>query len=61
MSINCISTSNKTQFKNYFQDSITLPANSNVALTKLSLDVPIFVQTYSKVPVIPIGIELTHV
>jgi len=55
MSINCILTSNKTQFKNYFQDSITLPANSNVALTKLSLDVPIFVQTYTKVPIIPLA------
>ena len=52
MSINTVLTSDRTQFRNYFSDGITLPAHSNVALTKLSLEVPVFMQTSLYVPLI---------
>ena len=50
MSINTVLTSDRTQFRNFFSDGITLPAHSNVALTKLSLEVPVFTQTSLMVP-----------
>ena len=52
MSINTVLTSDRTQFRNYFSDGLTLPAHSNVALTKLSLEVPVFTQTSLYVPAI---------
>ena len=55
MSINTVLTSRQTQFKNYFQDGITIPGNANVALTKFSLDVPVFKQTVLTVPAVDPG------
>ncbi len=52
MSINTVLTSDRTQFRNFFSDGLTLPAHSNVALTKLSLEVPVFTQTSLYVPAI---------
>tara|TARA_R110002020_G_C16297405_1_gene772899 strand:+ start:169 stop:2199 length:2031 start_codon:yes stop_codon:yes gene_type:complete len=55
MSINTVLTSDKTQFRNYFSDGITIPSNANVALTKCTIDIPIFIQTVLKVPAILAG------
>ena len=52
MSINTVLTSDRTQFRNFFSDGVTLPAHSNVALTKLSMEVPVFTQTSLYVPAI---------
>ena len=52
MSINTVLVSDRTQFRNFFSDGITLPAHSNVALTKLSMEVPVFTQTSLYVPLI---------
>tara|TARA_R110002110_G_scaffold193939_6_gene402665 strand:+ start:1558 stop:3588 length:2031 start_codon:yes stop_codon:yes gene_type:complete len=52
MSLNAVLTADRTQFKNYFSEGITLPAQANVALTKLSLEVPVFMQTSLYVPLI---------
>jgi len=52
MSINTVLTSDRTQFRNYFSEGITLPSQANVALTKLSLEVPVFMQTSLYVPLI---------
>jgi hypothetical protein len=50
MSINTVLTSDRTQFRNYFNGGLTLPAQANVALTKLSMQVPVFMQTSLMVP-----------
>ena len=55
MSINTVLTSDRTQFKNYFNGGLTLPANANVALTKLSMEIPVFTQTSLYVPLIAAG------
>ncbi len=55
MSINTVLTSDRTQFKNYFNGGLTLPANANVALTKLSMEIPVFTQTTLTVPLIAAG------
>jgi len=55
MSINTVLTSRQTSFKNYFQDGITIPKNGNCALTKFSMDVPVFKQTVLGVPVVDPG------
>ena len=55
MSINTVLTSDRTQFRNYFNGGLTLPAQANVALTKLSMQVPVFMQTSLYVPEIAAG------
>ncbi len=50
MSINAVLTSDRTQFRNYFSEGLTIPAQANVALTKCAIDIPIFIQTVLKVP-----------
>lgn len=52
MSINTILTSDRTQFKNYLNDGIAIPANAAVALSKCAIDVPIFAQKMLRVPLI---------
>ena len=55
MSINVILTSDKTEFTNYFPTGITLPARSNMALTKLSTTIPMFSQSILRVPNIKVA------
>ena len=55
MSINTVLTSDRTSFKSFFSEGIILPAQTNVALTKLSVEVPVFVQTSLTVPLIAAG------
>ena len=50
MSINAVLTSDRTQFRNYFSEGLTIPAQANVALTKCAIDIPIFIQTVLNVP-----------
>ena len=53
MSINTILTADRTQFKNYLNDGLAIPSNAAVALTKASIDVPLFVQKMLVVPLVP--------
>ena len=55
MSINIQTVADKTIYENYFQDTITFPINSQIALTKCNMEVPVFVQNVLKVPDIPPG------
>ena len=50
MSINAILTADKANFQNYFPDGIVLPEKSNIALTKLGMDIPVIAQNTLSVP-----------
>ena len=58
MSINTVLTADRTQFKNYLNDGIAIPSNAAVALTKASIDVPLFVQKMLKVPIVPNAVRV---
>ena len=53
MSINIQTVADKTIYENHFQDAMTMPINSQIALTKCNMEVPVFVQNVLKVPFIP--------
>ena len=55
MSLNVVLTSGKTSFQNYFSDPMILPKNGQIALTKASMVIPIFIQNILRVPQIAVG------
>ena len=50
MSINIQTVADKTIYENHFQDAMTMPINSQIALTKCNMEVPVFVQNVLRVP-----------
>ncbi len=50
MSINIQTVADKTIYENHFQDAMTMPINSQIALTKCNMEVPVFVQNVLLVP-----------
>ena len=50
MSLNIQTISDKSNFNNYFSNPLTIPGNSNIALTKSALTIPIIVSPSVKVP-----------
>ena len=53
MSLNIQTVADKTIYENHFQDAMTMPINSQIALTKCNMEVPVFVQNILKVPFVP--------
>jgi len=60
MSLNIQVVANKCEFSNEFSEGFTCPANTQVALTKCALSVPVFIQNVLKVPAIDAGIRDTN-
>jgi len=54
-SLNINTISDKPQFRNYFSSPLTFPKNSNIALPKANLQIPILVQPELKVPNVGVG------
>tara|TARA_R110000803_G_scaffold4137_4_gene14174 strand:- start:1127 stop:3205 length:2079 start_codon:yes stop_codon:yes gene_type:complete len=50
MSLNIQTISDKSNFNNYFSNPLTIPGNSNIALTKSALTIPIIVSPSVRVP-----------
>jgi hypothetical protein len=50
MSLNIQVVANKCEFSNEFSEGITLPANTQIALTKLGMNIPVFIQNVVRVP-----------
>ena len=55
MSIPITLTSNKCEFNNYFSDNIVVKKNSEVALTKAVLSIPVLVNQFVTMPLIIVG------
>tara|TARA_R110002153_G_scaffold15912_10_gene56562 strand:- start:5 stop:2065 length:2061 start_codon:yes stop_codon:yes gene_type:complete len=55
MSLNVVLTADKTSFQNHFSDPMILPKNAQIALTKASMTIPIFIQNILRVPQIAVG------
>ena len=55
MSLNIQTISDKSNFNNYFSNPLTIPGNSNIALTKSALTIPIIVSPSVKVPNLTAG------
>ena len=55
--LNFILKSNKCEFTNFFREPIIIPANSEVALVKGNLTIPVFVQQFITIPELTAGAE----
>ena len=55
MSLNIQTISDKANFNNYFSNPLTIPGNSNIALTKSALTIPIVVSPSVRVPNLDAG------
>ena len=59
MSIPITLTSNKTEFNNYFSDNIVVKKQSEVALTKAVMSIPVLVNQFVEMPVVGAAVGLT--